>query len=210
MGLSQEEEAALHEVLTWGVQVGNNPILRWFGPELQDFDEGCRKLMTSFNATLPEGSSKCRIRYTARECKTLKDGCLGESLGDEATGMVTSTLLPGAGLIMHYYIGRGRCLIGVLKGRAWDKRIADPGHDRFPGAPHPLRRRGRVRRDHRARPGRLQARPASTRSGAHCVEECWLDAARCQRWRVAFRFPAGRAAASGDHVRQGQRPALRR
>jgi len=39
MGLSQEEERALHEVLTWGAQRGNNPILRWFGPELASFDE---------------------------------------------------------------------------------------------------------------------------------------------------------------------------
>ena len=85
---SFQEESALHECLTWGSQPGNNPILRWFGPELADFDEACRRLMASFGAVLPEGSLKARIRYTRRDSKMVNDETLGDTLGDEAEGMV--------------------------------------------------------------------------------------------------------------------------
>ncbi len=78
----------LSKVLTWGAQPGNNPILRWYGPDLQSFDEACRKMMCSFNAPLPEGSLRARIRCTAREMKTFKGGSLGDTLGDEPTGLV--------------------------------------------------------------------------------------------------------------------------
>ncbi len=44
--------------------------------------------MCSFNAPLPEGSLKARIRCTAREMKTFKGGSLGDTLGDEPTGLV--------------------------------------------------------------------------------------------------------------------------
>ena len=83
-----EEEAALHEVLTWGAQPGHNEILRWYGPDLASFDDSCRRLMCTFNSTLPESSLKARIRYTTRECKTSRSGSIGETLGDEAEGFV--------------------------------------------------------------------------------------------------------------------------
>ena len=83
-----QEESALHECLTWGSRPGNNPILQWFGPELADFDEACRRLMASFGAVLPEGSLKARIRYTRRESKKVDDETLGDTLGDEEEGMV--------------------------------------------------------------------------------------------------------------------------
>ena len=83
-----EEESALHEVLTWGAQPGNNEILRWYGPDLASFDDSCRRLMCTFNSTLPESSLKARIRYTTRECKNLRSGSIGETLGDEAEGFV--------------------------------------------------------------------------------------------------------------------------
>jgi hypothetical protein len=63
---------------------------RWYGPELATFEESCRKLMGSFNTLLPEGSLNARVRYTTRESKHLKEGSIGETLGDEATGMVQS------------------------------------------------------------------------------------------------------------------------
>ena len=83
-----EEESALHEVLTWGAQPCNNEILRWYGPDLASFDDSCRRLMCTFNSTLPESSLKARIRYTTRECKNLRSGSIGETLGDEAEGFV--------------------------------------------------------------------------------------------------------------------------
>jgi hypothetical protein len=85
---SFQEESALHECLTWGSQPGNNPILRWFGPELADFDAACRRLMASFGTVLPEGSLKARIRCTTRESKEVKDETLGDTLGGEAEGLV--------------------------------------------------------------------------------------------------------------------------
>ena len=63
---------------------------RWYGPELATFDESCRKLMGTFNTILPEGSLKVRVRCTSRESKHLKESSLGETLGDETTGMVQS------------------------------------------------------------------------------------------------------------------------
>ena len=61
---------------------------RWYGPELAAFEQSCRKLMGTFNTLLPEGSLKVRVRCTSRESKHLKESSLGETLGDEATGMV--------------------------------------------------------------------------------------------------------------------------
>ena len=61
---------------------------RWYGPELATFEESCRRLMGTFNTLLPEGSLKVRVRCTSRESKHLKESSLGETLGDEATGMV--------------------------------------------------------------------------------------------------------------------------
>lgn len=83
-----QEEGALHECLTWGSQPGNNSMLRWFGPELGDFDAACRRLMASFGTVLPEGSLKARIRCTTRESKKVNDETLGDTLGDEAEGLV--------------------------------------------------------------------------------------------------------------------------
>ena len=61
---------------------------RWYGPELAAFEESCRKLMGTFNTLFPDGSLKVRVRCTSRESKHLKESLLGETLGDEATGMV--------------------------------------------------------------------------------------------------------------------------
>ena len=89
LGLTQEEERALHEVLTWGAQGGNNPILKWFGPDLASFDESCRRLISTFNNALPQGSLRARIRCRTRETKEVKDGgALGDTLGEEAEAMV--------------------------------------------------------------------------------------------------------------------------
>ena len=75
-------------MLTWGAQPGNNPVLRWYGPDLQSFDEACRQMMCSFNVPLPEGSLKARIRCTSREMKKFKGASLGDTLGDEPAGLV--------------------------------------------------------------------------------------------------------------------------
>ena len=61
---------------------------RWYGPDLANFDASCRKLMNTFNTVLPEGSLQARIRCSSREYKNVKESSLGESLGNESTGMV--------------------------------------------------------------------------------------------------------------------------
>ena len=86
-GLREEEKAALHECLTWLRQPGNNPVC-FYGHELEIFDEACKRLMAKIRQFLPEGSNRARIRATSRVSRTLEDGTIGETLGDEARGLV--------------------------------------------------------------------------------------------------------------------------
>ena len=86
-GLNPDEKMALHECLTWLRQPGNNPV-GFYGQELEDFDRACKQLMAKIKTVLPEGSTRARIRATNRVSKTLQDGTVGETLGDEARGMV--------------------------------------------------------------------------------------------------------------------------
>ena len=51
--------------------------------------------MCTFDTLLPEGSLKVRVKCTSREDKHLKEGSLGETLGDEATRMVQSICVGG-------------------------------------------------------------------------------------------------------------------
>ena len=68
-------------------QPGNNPVC-FFGQELEDYDKACKILMEKVKRFLPEGSTRARIRATSRVSKALQDGSLGDTLGDEARGMV--------------------------------------------------------------------------------------------------------------------------
>ena len=86
-GLCPEEKKALHECLTWLRQPGNNPVC-FFGQELENFDRACKTLMAKIKTVLPEGSTRARIRATTRISKTLEDGTVGDTLGEEARGMV--------------------------------------------------------------------------------------------------------------------------
>jgi len=89
LGLKPEEIDALHECLTWGRQPGNNKFLEFFGgEELVRFDAACKKLMSKFKSMIPEGSHRARIRAFNREVRNPKEGCLGDTLGDEPDGMV--------------------------------------------------------------------------------------------------------------------------
>ena len=68
---------------------GNNPILQFFGHELEAFDAGCRKIMHKFGEALPHGSVRVRIRATnGRETRQTTESELGTALGDEQTGFV--------------------------------------------------------------------------------------------------------------------------
>ena len=61
---------------------------KWYGPELATFEESCRTLMGTFNTILPEGSLKARVRCSVRDSNTSKEKVLGDTLGDETTGLV--------------------------------------------------------------------------------------------------------------------------
>jgi hypothetical protein len=85
--LPSQELDALHECLVWLRQEGNNP-LNFYGAELEDFHKNCKKLIDEIKHVLPEGCARARIRATTRLSRTMHDGRLEDTLGDEARGMV--------------------------------------------------------------------------------------------------------------------------
>ena len=91
MGLTQEETDALHEVLTWGRQPGNNRTLEFYGTLYESFQQACETMMGKFQGCIPEGSLQARIRATKRETSTPEragEDTIGHTLADEAVGMV--------------------------------------------------------------------------------------------------------------------------
>lgn len=86
-GMKDDELSALHECHTWLREPGNNPVC-FYGRELEVFDDACKRLMSRIKDFLPEGSTRARIRTTPRASKTFEDGTLGDTLGDEAQGLV--------------------------------------------------------------------------------------------------------------------------
>ena len=78
----------------WGLachrlrQPGNN-VHCFYGDELENFDSCCRRLMKRIKTIIPDGCPRARIRATSRVTRRLEDGgTLGDTLGDEARGMV--------------------------------------------------------------------------------------------------------------------------
>ena len=93
MGLRPQELNSLHEILCWGMQRGNNNILAWFGNTLEDFTNSCRSLLgQKFTHVLPKGSNLVKIRVSAKQKLKAKEGTLGQTLGDEPSGMVVVDL----------------------------------------------------------------------------------------------------------------------
>ena len=91
MGLTQEETDALHEVLSWGRQPGNNRTLEFYGTLYESFQQACETMMGKFQGCIPEGSLQARIRATKRETSTPEragEDTIGHTLADEAVGMV--------------------------------------------------------------------------------------------------------------------------
>jgi len=98
-GITPAEQDKVHECLTWGRQPGNNKVLTFFGTVFESFYRSCSQLMGRFKSVLPEGCLRARIRATRRESHNVKEGCLGDTLGDEAHGMV---IVDGGGFPMKY------------------------------------------------------------------------------------------------------------
>jgi len=87
--LSENEVAAIHECLSWGRQRGNNPVLDFFGTTFEAYQHATDTLVGRLRSVLPEGSTKCKIRATARQSREpVGQGTLLDTLGDETVGVV--------------------------------------------------------------------------------------------------------------------------
>ena len=89
--LTPQEEASVHEILTWA-RLGNNKVLSFFGTVFEQFASACGQLMEKFRSVLPEGSTRARIRSTKRETGQQCEADLGTTLGQESMGMVVVDL----------------------------------------------------------------------------------------------------------------------
>ena len=87
-GLRPKEMDAIREILVWGRQPLNNKVLEFYGGVLEKFDTACRKLMSRVKSVLPQGCPRARIRATSREIRQPRESTLGETLGEETTGLV--------------------------------------------------------------------------------------------------------------------------
>ena len=98
-GLTAQEVDAVHEILTWGRQPGNNKVLSFFGTIFENFHKACQKLMGRFKSVLPEGCLRARIRGTKRETLNAKEGTLADTLGEESHGLI---VVDRGGIPMNY------------------------------------------------------------------------------------------------------------
>ena len=89
-----------------------------FGTIFESFHAAAGNLMNKIRAALPEGSTACRIRASARETHRPTTGTLLETLGEESTGMV---FLDPVGMPLKYdqlqvyrdIVGTSACRIEV-------------------------------------------------------------------------------------------------
>ena len=89
-----------------------------FSTIFESFRAAAGNLMNKIRAALPEGSTACRIRASARETHRPTTGTLLETLGEESTGMV---FLDPAGMPLKYdqlqvfrdIVGTAACRIQV-------------------------------------------------------------------------------------------------
>ena len=88
MGLKPSELSAVHEILAWGREPGNNHVLRFFGQTFEDFSDACRTLAAKFKHVLPTGNNRVKVRVTGRDKVLAKESTLGSTLGEESTGLV--------------------------------------------------------------------------------------------------------------------------
>jgi hypothetical protein len=88
LGLMPAEANAIHECITWGRQGNNNRILQFFGTNYEAFTAACAELKENIESVVPHGNRRARIRASNRESRCPKAGELGDTLGDEASGMV--------------------------------------------------------------------------------------------------------------------------
>ena len=88
LGLTPAEANAVHECLNWGRQGNNNRILQFFGTNFEAFTAACAKLKEKIESVVPQGNRRARIRASNRESRYPKECEIGETLGEEVSGMV--------------------------------------------------------------------------------------------------------------------------
>ena len=101
MGLRPRELAALHEILTWGREPNNNPVLRFFGSTFEDFSDACRTLAAKWKHLLPTGNNRVKVRMTGKDKVKVTESTLGSTLGEESTGLFLSTALSTQNIKNH-------------------------------------------------------------------------------------------------------------
>ena len=66
----------------------NNKVLRLYSTIFENFNAAVGTLMSKIRSVLPEGSTACRIRASARETHQPRVGTIQDTLGEESCGMV--------------------------------------------------------------------------------------------------------------------------
>ena len=87
-----------------GRQPGNNKVLEFFGTEYERFQNATESLVDRFRNVIPEGTHQARIRCSKRETldpRRVGQGALGDTLGDENTGLVLIDPASGHPLVFN-------------------------------------------------------------------------------------------------------------
>ena len=65
-------------------------MLRFFGSTFEDVSDACRTLAAKWKHLLPTGTgnNRVKVRMTGKDKVNVKESTLGQTLGEESTGMV--------------------------------------------------------------------------------------------------------------------------
>ena len=70
------------------LRINECKVLRFFGSTFEDFSDACRTLASKWKHLLPTGNNRVRVRMTGKDKVKVKESTLGQTLGEESTGMV--------------------------------------------------------------------------------------------------------------------------
>ena len=90
MGLGRDELEAWHECLCWLREPGNNRVLRLYGTQYEKLVAACKVLEQTLRSrgVLLEGHQRAKIRFRKQFGHDVKEGTLGETLGQDRAGIV--------------------------------------------------------------------------------------------------------------------------
>ena len=87
MNITPSETEAVHECISW-IRSGNNSVVRLYGTVHEKLVGAYGKLREAMRSIIPEGHCKARVRLDRRDTKTQRDADLGNTLGQERSGLV--------------------------------------------------------------------------------------------------------------------------